>query len=75
MVSGTVESLMERLHICVIGVAKTFEPSFRKRPDRLSIPVALLVFNSFRKSDMVFSETLVKWKEFSSRLSRLELSH
>ena len=22
---------MERLHICVIGVAKTFEPSFRKR--------------------------------------------
>ena len=66
---------MERLHICAIGVAKTFEPSFRKRPDRLSIPVALLVFNSFRKSDMVFSETLVKWKGFSSRLSCLQNSH
>ena len=55
---------MERFHICAIGVAKTFDPSFRKRPGRLSIPVALLVFNSFRKSNMVFSETLVKWKGF-----------
>ena len=51
---------MERLHICGIGVAKTFDPSFRKRPDRLLIPVALLVFSSFRKSDLVFSEALVK---------------
>ena len=58
--SGTVEGLTERLHICAIGVARTFDPSFRERPDRLSIPVALLAFNSFRKSDMVFSETLVK---------------
>ena len=49
--SETAESLMERLHICVIGVAKTFDPSFRKRPDRLSIPVAFSVFNSFRKLD------------------------
>ena len=47
---------MERLQICAIGVAKTFEPSFRKWPDSLSVPVALLVFNSFRKSDMVFLE-------------------
>ena len=65
---------MERLHICVIGVAKTFEPSFRKRPDRVSIPVALLVFISIRKSDMVFSETLVKWKGFSLRLGGLSNS-
>ena len=56
----TVESLMESLRICVIGVAKTFESFFRKRPDRLSIPVTLLVFNAFRMSDMVLSETLVK---------------
>ena len=62
---------MERLHIYAIGVTKTFEPSFRKRPDRLSIPVALVVFNSFGKFDMLFSETLVKWKGFSSRLSGL----
>ena len=62
---------MERLHICAVGAAKTFEPSFRKRPDKLSIPVALLVFNSFRKCDMEFSETLVKWKGFYSRLSGL----
>ena len=47
--SGTAESLMERLHNCAIGVAKTFDPSYRKRSDRLSIPVALLVFNSFRE--------------------------
>ena len=53
---------MERLQICAIGVAKTFEPSFRKWPDSLSVPVALLVFNSFRKSDMVFLETLENGK-------------
>ena len=62
---------MQRLDICAIEVAKTFDPSFRKRPDRLSIPVALLVFNSFRKSNIVFSEILVKLKGFSLRLSDL----
>ena len=62
---------MERLHICVIRVAKTFDLSFRKQPDRLSIPVVLVVFNYLRKSDMVFSNTLVKRKGFSSRLSSL----
>ena len=60
--SGTVESLMER----VLNRLLENDPI-----DRLSIPVALLVFIYFRKSDMVFSETLVKWTGFSSRLSGL----
>ena len=50
---------MEKLHICAIGVAKSFDQSF-ERSDRLSISVALLVFNSFRKFNVVFSETLIK---------------
>ena len=31
---------IERLHILLIGLDKDFAPSFRKRPDRLSRPVA-----------------------------------
>ena len=58
--TGTIESLMQRLHICTTGVAKNFDLSFRKQPDGLSIQVALLVFSSFRKSDMDFLATLVK---------------
>ena len=66
---------MERSHICAVVVAKTFDRSFRKRSDRLSIPVALLVFNSVRMSDMAFLDTLAKLKGFSSRLSLIEFSH
>lgn len=60
---------MERLHICTVGAAKTFDLSFRKGPDMLSILVVLLVFDSLGKSDMIFSETLVKREGFSSRFS------
>ena len=34
--------VIERLHISVIGLAKTFAPSFIKRPDRLSKPAGLV---------------------------------
>ena len=44
--SGNFPEVIERLHISVIGLAKTFAPSFIKRPDRLSKLAALdtLVF-------------------------------
>ena len=38
---------MERLQILAIGVQSISEPSLRNLPTRLSIPVALLVLNSF----------------------------
>ena len=34
--------VIERLHISVRGLAKTFAPSFIKRPDRLSKPAGLV---------------------------------
>ena len=45
------------------GLAKTFAPSFKKRPKRLSKPAALdtLVFLKIVK--MVFSETVTRLKE------------
>ena len=45
--SGKVASLTERLQILAIGVQSVFELSLRNLPVRLSIPVALLVLNSF----------------------------
>ena len=69
---------MDRLHICAIGIVNTFDSSFRKQGIRLLIPVALLVFNYFRMSGMVFSDTdkmkgvffKIKWLiEFSYRIN------
>ena len=45
--SGKEASLMERLKILAIGVQSMFEPSLRNLHAKLSIPVALLVLNSF----------------------------
>ena len=44
--SGNFPEVMERLHKSLIGIAMTFAPLFKKRPDRLSKPAALdaLVF-------------------------------
>ena len=39
--SGKLPNLIERLHSSLIGFDKTREPSFRKRPERSSIPAAL----------------------------------
>ena len=47
----------------MIGLAKSFGPSFKKQQDRLSKPAALgtLVFSKIFK--MVFSETVARLKE------------
>ena len=52
----------ERLHKSVIGLAKTFAPSFKKRPDRLSKPPALDTLVFFRIVKMVLSETEARLK-------------
>ena len=42
--SGKLPSLIDRLHSSIMGFDKTREPSFRKRPERSSIPAALQNF-------------------------------
>ena len=39
-----VPNLIDRLHRLLMGFDKTREPSFRKRPERTSIPAALRTF-------------------------------
>ena len=39
--SGNFPEVIERLHNSVIGLTKTFAPSFEKRPERLSKSAAL----------------------------------
>ena len=53
-------NLMERLQILAIGVQSISEPSLRNLPTRLSIPVALLVLNSFN----IFRIDFFKFKFF-----------
>ena len=38
--SGNVSEVSERLHKLLIGLDKTFAPSFRKCPERLLVPAA-----------------------------------
>ena len=47
----------------MIGLVKTSEPSFKKRPDRLSKPAALDKSVLFKIVKMVFSETVARLKE------------
>ena len=51
----------------VIGLAKTFAPSFKKRPDRLSKPAALDTLAIFKIAKMVFSETLARFLRNAKR--------
>ena len=46
--------MIERLHKSVIGLAKTFAPSFKRQPDRLSKPAALDKSVVFEIVKMVF---------------------
>ena len=46
--SWNVSEVIERLHKSLIGLDKTFAPSFRKRPDRLSIPAAFETWVAFK---------------------------
>ena len=51
------------VYISSIGLAKTFAPSFKKRPGRLSKPAALDTLVFFKIFKMAFSETVAKLKE------------
>ena len=51
------------MHNSVIGLVKTFAPSFKKRPERLSKPAALDTLVFFKIVKMVVSETVARLKE------------
>ena len=61
--SGNYPEVIDRLHNSVIGLANTFAPSFKKRPERLSKPAALDTFVFFKIAKMLFSEAVAKLKE------------
>ena len=46
--SGNFSHIIGRLHNWLIGLDKTFAPSFRKRPDRLLIPTAFETWVAFK---------------------------
>ena len=50
------------MHNSVIGLAKTFAPSFKKRPEKLSKPAALDTLVFFKTVKIVFSETVARLK-------------
>ena len=47
----------------MIGLAKTFAPSFKKRPERLSKPAALDSLAFLKIVKMLFSETVARLKD------------
>ena len=47
----------------MIGIAETFAPSFKKRPERLSKPAALDTLVFFEIVKTVFLETVARLKE------------
>ena len=47
----------------MIGSAKTFAPSFKKRPDRSFKPAALVTLVLLKTAKVVFSETIARLKE------------
>ena len=55
--------MIEILNKLEIGLAKTFAPCFKKRPDRLSKPAALDTFVFSKIVKMVFSEIVARLKE------------
>ena len=62
---------MERLQILAMGVQNTFEPSLRNLPTRLSVPVALLVLNSFNIFRIDTELTVSNLSFFSRKLISL----
>ena len=46
--SENFSEVIERLHESLIGLDKTFAPSFRKRRDRLSMPTAFEIWVAFK---------------------------
>ena len=58
--SGKLPNLTDRLHSSLKGFNKTQEPSFRKRPERSSIPAALRTFVLLKIFSMSISVVYVK---------------
>ena len=57
---GKLPNLTDRLHSSLKGFNKTQEPSFRKRPERSSIPAALRTFVLLQIFSMSISVVYVK---------------
>ena len=55
--------VIERLHMSLTGLDKTFVPSFRKRPDRLSVAAAFEIWVAFKIVRIEISETDAKWND------------
>ena len=53
--SGKLPNLIERLQNLLIGFDKTRKPSFRKRPERPSIPAALSRFGLLKIFSILIS--------------------
>ena len=51
---------MDKLHICVMGIANTSTPCFKNISDTSFIPAALLMMHAFRRREIVFERTI--WK-------------
>ena len=60
--SGNFSEVIERSYKLLIGLDKPFAPSFRKCPDRLSIPDVFETWFAFKIIRIEFSETDAKWK-------------
>ena len=64
--SGNLPKEIDRLHSCVIGVANNDAPSFRKIPQRSSMPGALLSSKFFSVSntlsESVFANSNLSFK-------------
>ena len=60
--SGKLPNLTDRLHSSLIGFDRSREPSFRKRPERSSIPVALRTFVILKIFSVSISVLYVKRK-------------
>ena len=58
--SGKLPNLIEKLHSSLTGFDQTRKPSFRKRPERSSIPAALRMFLLLKIFSMSISVVYVK---------------
>ena len=61
--SGNFPEVIDRFHNSVVPLAKTFAPSFKKRPEGLSKPAALDTLAFFIVVKMVLSETVARLKK------------
>ena len=61
--SGKIDKRMDKLHICVNGVARTLAPSFKNLPAILSKLAAFTGFILFRRFSTIVSSTSEKVRD------------